>query len=162
MRDAWAFSPPSISLMSWAKAKSPISTGRKPKPCLIASIPKSKREIAVMSSSPMVAMSRPISPAIPPLSMDSLARLAIMVSAKAMRAKNSQGPNLRPKRAMGGANRTRSTAPMRPPKNEDQIPTPRARPGFPCRAIGNPSKVVATEEGVPGMPSSVPEMRPPE
>ena len=51
---------------------------------------------------------------------------------------------------------------MIPPKKEDQTPSPSASPGRPFRAMGKPSNVVATEEGVPGMPVRMPAIRPPD
>ena len=42
------------------------------------------------------------------------------------------------------------------------MPTPNALPASPRSAIGAPSKVVATEEGVPGIFSRMAEIRPPE
>ena len=51
---------------------------------------------------------------------------------------------------------------MMPPKKDDHTPMPSARPGLPLRAMGNPSNVVATDDGVPGMPVSVPDIRPPD
>ncbi len=51
---------------------------------------------------------------------------------------------------------------MMPPPKDDQTPMPRASPGSPFRAIGKPSKVVATEDGVPGMPVMMPAISPPE
>ena len=152
----------STSLRSWLKANRPISTGRIEKPWFRSSMPKEKREVAVIASSPIIARNSPMTPAMPPLSRESPERLAMMVSAKTISEKYSHGPNHKPISASGGANDMSSTAPTRPPKNDDQTPTPRARPGWPRRAMGKPSKVVATEEGVPGMPNKVPEMRPPE
>ena len=57
---------------------------------------------------------------------------------------------------------TNNTALMIPPKNDDHTPSPRARPGLPERARGKPSKVVATEDGVPGMPVNMPDINPPD
>ncbi len=38
--------------------------------------------------------------------------------------------------------------------NDAQMPSQSARPGSPLRAMGKPSNVVATDDGLPGMPSS--------
>ena len=51
---------------------------------------------------------------------------------------------------------------IRPPKNDDHTPSPSARPGLPLFAIGWPSKVVATDDGVPGMPVRTLAIRPPD
>ena len=63
--------------------------------------------------------------------------------------------------ASGGAARTSTTVESTVPKKEAQIPSDSALPGSPARAIGKASKVVATAEGVPGMPSNAAEIRPP-
>src|SRR5699024_2491365 len=47
------------------------------------------------------------------------------------------------------------------PKNDDHSPILKARPGSPFNVIGYPSNVVATEEGVPGIPSNIDVIRPP-
>ena len=49
-----------------------------------------------------------------------------------------------------------------PPQNDDQTPIPSANPASPRRAIGKPSNVVATEDGVPGMPVRMPDIKPPD
>ena len=49
-----------------------------------------------------------------------------------------------------------------PPQKDDQTPIPSANPASPRRAIGKPSNVVATEDGVPGMPVRMPDIRPPD
>ena len=67
--------------------------------------------------------------------------------------KYSQGPNSSAIFASGPVAATSTTAPSSPPKIDAQIPSHSARPGSPFFAIGNPSKVVATAEGLPGMPS---------
>ena len=82
-----ARSESATSLSNWLNAKSPISTGRKENPWRSASMPKSNLATPLMSSSPMVAASRPRAPAISPFSMLSPARLAVMVSANITRAK---------------------------------------------------------------------------
>ena len=41
------------------------------------------------------------------------------------------------------------------------MPSQIARPGSPFLAIGKPSNIVASEDGVPGMPSSVAVIKPP-
>ena len=51
---------------------------------------------------------------------------------------------------------------MIPPKKDDHRPKARAKPARPERTIGKPSNVVATEEGVPGIPISMPDNKPPE
>ncbi len=65
-------------------------------------------------------------------------------------------------RANRGARVISRMALMMPPQNDAHTPMPSASPGSPFRAMGKPSKVVATDEGVPGMPVRIPAMRPPE
>lgn len=48
------------------------------------------------------------------------------------------------------------------PTKENTTPTPRALPASPFAAIGAPSKVVAMEDGVPGIFSRMAATRPPE
>ena len=48
-----------------------------------------------------------------------------------------------------------------PPTKEAEIPRPRARPGLPASAMGCPSKVVTTFDGVPGILSMVAVTSPP-
>ena len=49
-----------------------------------------------------------------------------------------------------------------PPQKDDHTPIPSAKPGSPFLAMGKPSKVVATDDGVPGMPVNIPAIRPPD
>ena len=84
-----------------------------------------------------------------------------MVSAKTISEKYSQGPSFTANIASGGAATISTSVEITVPKNEAQIPSDRARPGSPLRAIGKASKVVATEDGVPGMPNSAAEISPP-
>ena len=51
---------------------------------------------------------------------------------------------------------------MMPPLKDDHTPIPRARPGSPLLAMGKPSKVVATDDGVPGIPVIIPAINPPD
>ena len=46
--------------------------------------------------------------------------------------------------------------------NDAQVPSQTARPGSPRRAMGKPSKVVVTAEGVPGIPIRLAVTRPPD
>ncbi len=86
---------------------------------------------------------------------------ATIDSANTNSEKNSQGPNSSANAASGPVATMRNTPPIRPPKNDAQMPSHIARPGSPFFAIGKPSKVVAIAEGVPGMPSSTAVTRPP-
>ena len=44
--------------------------------------------------------------------------------------------------------------------NEAHVPSQMARPGSPFRAMGKPSNIVATDDGLPGMPSRMEVTRP--
>ena len=78
-----------------------------------------------------------------------------------MSEKYSQGPSRTAKSASGGAAKINTMVEMTVPKNDAQTPMESARPGSPLRAMGNASKVVATDEGVPGIPKSAAEINPP-
>ena len=84
-----------------------------------------------------------------------------MVKAKTIREKYSHGPSRTAKVASGGAATISTAVEMSVPKNDAQTPSDSARPGSPFRAMGKASKVVATEDGVPGMPSNAAEISPP-
>ena len=53
--------------------------------------------------------------------------------------------------ANGGANSRRLTPPTMPPMTEAEVASDTANPPSPRFAIGNPSKVVAIADGVPGV-----------
>ena len=63
---------------------------------------------------------------------------------------------------MTGARNMRMTTETKVPMREENMAIPRALPAWPFLAMGLPSKVVATEEGVPGMFSRMAEISPPE
>ena len=48
------------------------------------------------------------------------------------------------------------------PRKDDKMPMPSAREDLPARAMGYPSKQVATDAGVPGMPIRIALTKPPE
>ena len=160
--DLIALSGSRTSLNNCEKANRPISTAIKSKPDKRASDPKSKRAMPAASSSPTVRTRRPKAPAIRPLTKCLPARLAVMVSANITNMKKSQGWNSRPTRANCGARVIKQMAEKMPPKKDDHTPKPNARPGLPPRAMGKPSNVVATEDGVPGMPVRIPAINPPD
>ena len=75
--------------------------------------------------------------------------------------KYSHGPNSSAIAASGPVRNTRNSAPSSPPQTDAHTPSQMARPGSPLRAMGKPSKVVAIDDGEPGMPSRQQVMRPP-
>jgi hypothetical protein len=85
-----------------------------------------------------------------------------MVNANIIKEKYSQGPIFIARLATCGAKVINNTILIREPKNEAQIPIPRALPGCPFFTMGKASKVVATAEGVPGIPRRAAVIRPPE
>src|SRR5438876_6668897 len=66
-------------------------------------------------------------------------------------AKNSGGPNLSATSARSGAKKVMSTTEKSAPTKEDVKAAVSAWPPSPFRAMGKPSKVVATDQGSPGM-----------
>jgi hypothetical protein len=114
-----------------------------------------------MGSAPTVAAIRPKRPEINPFKSDSPERLAMIVKPKATKEKNSHGPNFKAILANGGAKKRSKKALIIPPKKDAQTPKHKALPASPFLAMGYPSKTVATEEGVPGMPMRIPEIWPP-
>ncbi len=151
----------SMSVMIWANAKMPISTGRNGKPPDRNSEPKVKRGALPIGSVPITVMSKPMPVATRLLTSDASARPATMAIASTKRAKYSQGPNSSAMAASGPVTRIRNSPPTSPPKNEAHTPSHTARPGSPLRAIGKPSNVVAIADGVPGMPSRQAVISPP-
>ncbi len=71
--------------------------------------------------------------------------------------KYSTGPKARAISASGGASSSRKVAPTSPPVTEAIQATVMARSPCPFLAIGNPSKVVAIADGVPGVLSKIAE-----
>jgi hypothetical protein len=144
------------------KANTPISTGRKGMPPSSQRMPRLRRGWPITGSLPITVITRPIAPARSPLVIDSPVRPATIDSAKMKSEKYSQGPNSSANDASGPVVPTRNTPPSRPPKKDAQMPSHSALPGSPFFAIGKPSNMVATDEGLPGMPSRQEVMRPPD
>ena len=76
-------------------------------------------------------------------------------------AKNSGGPNLSATSARSGAKSVIRTTENSAPTNEDVKAAVSAWPPRPCLAIGNPSNVVATDQGSPGILNRIDVMAPP-
>ena len=151
----------STSDMICAKANTPISTGRNGTPPSRNSMPSVSRGWPITGSFPSTVTTRPIAPERKPFSSERPTRPATIDSASTNSEKNSQGPNSSANFASGSVAAIRNTPPIMPPRNEPHTPSQSARPASPFRAIGKPSNVVATDEGVPGMPSSVAVTSPP-
>ncbi len=96
-----------------------------------------------------------------PRTIDPLLTALISIKATRVTEKMSKGPKRTEISANGGARVARKTHETSPPIKDDTIPNPRARPGWPFLAIGNPSSTVIMAAGVPGIRISVAEIRPP-
>ena len=76
-------------------------------------------------------------------------------------AKNSAGPNCSANLATSGARNVMTTTATMAPTKEDVKAAVSAASALPCCAIGWPSKVVATDQGSPGMLNRIEVMAPP-
>src|SRR5687767_3394666 len=76
-------------------------------------------------------------------------------------AKNSGGPNFRAISAKIGAKKVISTIEKNAPTNEDVKAAVSASPLWPALASGQPSNVVATDHGSPGILKSTEVIAPP-
>ncbi len=85
----------------------------------------------------------------------------IRVKPKTASQKYSTGPNASATLASGGAKISKKSAPTRPPTTDARQARVMARSPSPRFAIGNPSKVVAMADGVPGVLSKIAEYAPP-
>ncbi len=152
----------STSDMICANANTPISTGRNGIPPSRKGIPSVSRGAPNTGSLPITVTTSPIAPDSRPFVIESPVSPATIDSAKTNSEKYSHGPNSSAIEASGPVVPTRNTPPRSPPKNEAQMPSQSARPGSPFFAIGKPSNIVATDDGLPGMPSSVEAISPPD
>src|SRR5262249_55446316 len=131
------------------------------KPFIRSVKPKVRRNWPVTISSPTVARMNPIRietkdlRGFPPPSPTKLEKVSNWM------AKNSGGPNFRAISASNGAKRVISTMEKNAPIKEEEKAAVKACPPCPCRAIGKPSNVVATDQGSPGMLNKIDVMAPP-
>ena len=124
-------------------------------------MPSVSRFCPITGSLPSMVTIIPNPPDTSPLASEASTSPATIDNASTNSAKNSHGPKRSAIAASGPVVATRNTAPSSPPKIEAQMPSQSARPGSPFFAIGKPSNVVATAEGLPGMPSRHEVIRPP-
>ena len=140
----------------------PMASTRKLMPCMkpviSANISRGRPE---MISSPTALSTRPKDMAKRVFRMESLPRPMKVAKAITIRANSSGGPNFKAKSARGGANRVNSSTDTVPPKNEAEAAAISALSASPFRAMGRPSKVVATAVEAPGMPSMMELIAPP-
>jgi hypothetical protein len=141
--------------------KKPINAGMREIPFCSATVPKLYRTEPSIGAIPIVAMRRPIPPPTSPFRVERGDTAAMIVSPKAASQKYSGGPKLRLARARGGERKMRKATPMMPPKTEAMVAVTIARYASPFWAMGNPSKVVAIAEGVPGVLIRIAENEPP-
>ena len=114
-----------------------------------------------MMSRPTALITRPMKIEKKVLEMSSPPRPMKVEKASSMSTKISGEPNVSAISASGGANRVNSTTEMVPPTNDAVAAATSAWSASPFKAMGRPSKVVATAVEAPGMPSMIEEMAPP-
>jgi hypothetical protein len=119
------------------------------------------RSVPVTESRPTAASAKPSIIAARTLNGDSLPMPTKEQKVRRYTAKNSAGPNSSAKSAMIGARKVISRTATVPPMNEEVNAAVSASPARPFCAIGWPSKVVATDQGSPGMLNSTEVMAPP-
>jgi len=140
----------------------PTSTVSRSKPLLRLGRPKVKRRIASTGAMPTVDTTKPTTPANRPFTIEPVDSVAIRVSEKIAMPKYSCGPKLSAALASQGAMKISAAMLNMVPRKENTTPTPSALAPSPFSIIGPPSKVVAIEDGVPGILSRIAEIRPPE
>src|SRR3990172_6081606 len=140
---------------------SPMTATMKSKPFMSSVTPNVRR------SAP-VTMSRPTEARMKPRRMETRDLMGLPpprpMNAEKVRswmAKNSGGRNLRATSARSGAKRVISTTEKSAPTKDDVKAAVSACPPSPRRAMGKPSKVVATDQGSPGMLKRMEVMAPP-
>ena len=141
--------------------KSPMTATMKSKPFISSVMPNVRRSWPVTMSSPAAARMKPMrmdtsdfSGLPPPSPMND-------EKVRSWMAKNSGGPNLSATSARSGAKSVMRTTEKSAPTNEDVKAAVSASPPRPCLAIGNPSNVVATDQGSPGILNRIDVMAPP-
>ena len=125
-------------------------------------MPKVKRGRPSMGARPTMERAMPRAPANRPFIMLVPDSTPIRLRENRVIMKYSYAPKCSANRAREGARKV-STAQLKiVPRKENTTPTPRALLASPFAAIGAPSKVVATDAGVPGMLIRMAEIKPPE
>ena len=148
--------------MIWPMTKTPRRTGSSENPASSSVQPNVSRNCPSDGLSPGSAKARPSAPAISPFTIEPWLMAAMSISAITTIAKYSNGPNVVAQRDSGTDSTTMKMPATRPPTSDAPIERPRARSASPRSAIGYPSNVVITEDGVPGILRRVALMRPPE
>src|SRR3989338_2113410 len=129
---------------------SPMTATMKSKPFMSSVTPNVRRSAPVTRSRPTEARMKPrrmetrdLMGLPPPRPMNA-------EKVRSWMAKNSGGPNLRATSARRGAKRVISTTEKSAPTKDDVKAAVSACPPSPRRAMGEPSKVGATDQGSPG------------
>ena len=122
---------------------------------------KISRGWPLMMSKPTALNTKPMKIEKKVLAMSSPPRPMKVAKASSMSEKISGELKRSAMSARGGANRVNSTTEMVPPTNDAVAAATRALSASPFRAMGRPSKVVATAVEAPGMPSMIELMAPP-
>ena len=141
--------------------KRPITATMKSKPFMRSVMPKVRRSWPVTMSSPTAARMKPIRidtsdlSGLPPPSPTNDENV------RSWMAKNSGGPNLSATSARSGAKSVMRTTEKSAPTKDEVKAAVSAWPPRPFRAIGKPSKVVATDQGSPGILNRMDVMAPP-
>ena len=134
---------------------------RKSKPRSSSIVPKVMRSWPVTLSRPTAASAKPSIMAVSTLNGCSLPMPTKLQNVRSWTAKNSAGPNWSAKRAIRGARKVIRTIATKAPRKEEVKAAVSASPARPCCAMGWPSKVVATDQGSPGMLNRTEVMAPP-
>ena len=145
-----------------ARANSPMRVGSCARPAPSCHWPNISRPTEETGSGPTMAMMRPMMADMKPLTRSLAHRDTTTQRPMTPMAKYSHAPNTSAILASRGAMTTRQTPEKMPPMAEENTPMSSASPARPCFAMGEPSKVVAMEAGVPGIFSRIAEIKPPE
>ncbi len=117
-------------------ANSPIPTGTRLSPFIRYGMSKPNLMAPVLGSIPMVAINKPVQPAIKPRVRDSPLRAAIKLMPSSASIKNSGEPRDSTSGVTMGIEAARTKAPTTAPIRELNRAAPRARPASPFLAMG--------------------------
>ena len=119
------------------------------------------RSWPVTESMPTAASAKPSIIAARVLAGASLLMPTKLQKVSSWTAKNSGGPNFSANRASTGARKVISRTAKSAPTKDEVKAAVSACAALPCCAIGKPSKVVATDQGSPGMLNRIEVIAPP-
>ena len=139
----------------------PMTAIRKSKPTSSCSWPKVMRSVPVILSRPTEPSAKPRHMEASTLKGEPLPMPTKLANVRKKTEKNSAGPNCRANLAISGARKVIRITATSAPTNEEVKAAVSASSALPCWAIGWPSKVVATDQGSPGMLNRIEVMAPP-